>query len=222
MLPTQPDPDDVIRCTTPFLIVVHNAFEMATIRALDFFKPKKPGRRRIIDPASVNSSLFSALVRYYVMLALNDKGWDAREEELNGIDSRQIPYDVDNLPNNGLLLTYLDYEFRIRKRYYGKLPNPATQAMQDFYQQSLPFAELNEAVKKLHLMLQWNADGHFHFAGLHIVLPTDGGPKFSEWAWRRKIPHPALLIEGRTSEPEAEEPPYQRKKTETGTESDKE
>ena len=114
------------------------------------------------------------------------------------------------------------YEFRIRKRYYGKLPNPSTRAMQDFYQQVLPFAEVDQVAQKLHLMLLWNSDGHFRFSGLHMVLPTDGSPKFSEWAWRRKIPHPALLIEGRTSEPEAADPPYRKKNIETGTEPDSE
>lgn len=221
MPPIQSDPDEVIRLTTPFLIVVHNAFEAAAIRAIDFFKPSK-GRRRVVDPALVNSSLFSALVRYYVMKALNEKGLNAQEEECNGIDPADIPYDVDNLPNNGLLLTYENFEFRIRKRYYGKLPNPLTRAMQDFYQQVLPFAESQE-VAKLHLMLLWNADAHFRFSGLHMVLPTDGSPKFSEWDWRRKIPHPASLIKGRTAEPEAEDPPYEKKKKkDTGSETDSE
>ena len=171
----------------------------------------------MIDPALVNSSLFSALVRYYVMKALNEKGLEARQEEkCEGIDPKDIPYDVDNLPNNGLLLTYSDYEFRIRKRYYGKLPNAATQAMQDFYQQSLPFSDVDQTVQKLHLVLLWNSDSHFHFTGLHIVLPTDGGPNFQSGPGV-EIPHPALLIkDGRANQ--AGDPAYSRKKTETGTE----
>jgi hypothetical protein len=214
------DPDDVIRFATPILIVVHNAFEAAAIKALEFFVPRTRGRgkRGEIDPASVNSSLYSALVRYYVKTALNDKGMDASEEEQNGIDPRDIPYDVDNLPNNGLLLKYGDFEFRIRKRYYGRLPNPATAAMQQFYQQRLPFeTAAADALKKLHLMILWSSDSHFRFSRLDLVLPTDGDPKFSEWEWRRKVPHPALLLEGRTMASDEEDPPYRKKKADTGT-----
>jgi hypothetical protein len=224
MLPPNSDPDEVISRTTPLLILVHNAFEMAAIRALEFFAPHKRRRKkRLAAPETVNSALYSALVRYYVKLALNEKGIVANEEEHEGINPSDIPYDLDNLPNNGLLLKYTDCEFRIRKKYYGKLPNPATRAMQDFYQQSLPFPELASAIQRLHLMILWNADSHFRFSGLELALPIDGGPKFAEWEWRRKIPHPALLIDGRTSEPEAEDPPYgKKKKSDTGTDPEKE
>ena len=102
MLTTQSEPQEVIRQATPLLIVVHNAFEMAAIRALEFFTPRGRGRKPIVDPALVNSSLYSALVRYYVMRALNEKGFDTHEEDLQGIDPKDIPYDIDNLPNNGL------------------------------------------------------------------------------------------------------------------------
>jgi hypothetical protein len=224
MLPPNADPDEVILRTAPLLIVVHNAFEAAAIRSLDFFAPKGRGRKREpIDAESVNSALFSSLVRYYVRLSLNEKGLEAREEDFDGLDPRDVPYDLDNLPNNGLLLKYADCQLRIRKKYYGKLPNPATVAMQEFYQQSLPFGpmpveSLVNGATRLKLMILWNRDSHFRFSGLELVLPIDGGPKFSEWEWRRKIPHPATLIAGRTRSEEDEDLPYNReKKSDTGT-----
>jgi len=186
MLPLNADPDEVILRTAPLLIVVHNAFEAAAIRSLEFFAPKRGSRKqRPIDPESVNSALFSALVRYYVRLSLNEKGYEANEEEFDGIDPKDVPYDIDNLPNNGLLLKYADYQLRIRKKYYGKLPNAATSAMQDFYQQTLPFGPVpvdgcGNGLTRLKLMILWNRDSHFRFSGLDLVLPIDGGPKFSE------------------------------------------
>jgi hypothetical protein len=98
------------------------------------------------------------------------------------------------------------------------MPNPATPTMVEFYQQSFQFVEdVDEALRKLKLMILWNADSHFRFAGLDLVLPTDGGPKFAVWEWRRKIPHPALLISGRTTDVAEEDPPYGKKKSDTGT-----
>src|SRR5262245_37373046 len=131
MLPPNAAPDDVIRSATPILMVIYNAFEMAAIRSLEFFASNKKGKgkKRETDPAAVNRSLFSALVRYYVRLALNDKGMEASDEEQTGIDPKDIPYDLDNLPNNGLLVKYDYFDFRIRKKYYGRLPNPVTNAM---------------------------------------------------------------------------------------------
>jgi hypothetical protein len=218
MLPPNADPDEVIRRTAPLLIVVHNAFEAAAIRSLEFFAPKRGrGKQGPIDPTSVNSALFSSLVRYYVRLSLNEKGMEANEEDFAGIDPKDVPYDLDNLPNNGLLLKYADCHLRVRKKYYGKLPNPATSAMQDFYQQSFPFGPvavdgLGNGSARLNLMILWNRDSHFRFSGLDLVLPTDGGPKFSEWEWKRKIPHPATLIAGKTRAEEDEDLPYNEEK----------
>jgi hypothetical protein len=45
MLPPNAGPDEVIRNATPVLILVHNAFEMAAIRALEFFTPRNRKRR---------------------------------------------------------------------------------------------------------------------------------------------------------------------------------
>jgi hypothetical protein len=132
MLPPHADPDEVIRRNSPLLILVHNVFEASTIRALEFFAPRRGRRKNApIDPQNVNSALFSALVRYYVMLSLNEKGIEAQDEDFSGIDPQEVPFDLDNLPNNGLLLRHTDCQFRIRKKYYGRLPNPATAAMQD-------------------------------------------------------------------------------------------
>jgi len=220
MLPPNTDPDEVIRRISPLLIVVHNAFEASAIQALEFFAPK--GRRRSgpIDPDTVNSPVYSSLVRYYVREALNERGLEAREEELDAIDPADVPYDVDNLPNNGLLLKYADCQLRIRKKYYGRMPNATTTAMQDFYQQSFPFGPVavdSGAVHpRLKLMILWNRDAHFRFSGLELVLPTDGGPKFSEWEWRRKIPHPATLIAGQTRVEGDEDLPYEEQRK-TGT-----
>jgi hypothetical protein len=168
---------------------------------------------------TVNSSVFSALVRYYVMLSLNEKGIEADEERFDGIDPKDVPYDLDNLPNNGLLLKYEGCRLRIRKKYYGKLPNPVTETMQDFYQQRLPFGPvpvggLGQGTP-LMLMILWNRDSHFRFSGLDLVLPTDGGPKFAVWEWKRKIPHPATLITGKTRADEDEDLAFG--KTKTGT-----
>lgn len=226
MLPVNADPDEVIRRTTPLLIVVHNAFEAAAIRSLEFFAPKRDRRKRgPIDPETVNSALFSSLVRYYVMLSLNEKGIEAKDEDFTGIDPQEVPYDLDNLPNNGLLLKYTDCQFRLRKKYYGRLPNATTGAMRDFYQQCLPFGpvavgNVGNGLPPLKLMILWNRDSHFRFSGLDLVLPIDGGPKFAEWEWKRKIPHPATLIAGKTQAEEDEDLPYDEgKKRDTGTDS---
>lgn len=222
MLPPHADPDEVIRRNSPLLILVHNVFEAATIRALEFFAPRR-GRKKNgpIDPSTVNSALFSALVRYYVMLSLNEKGIEAQDEDFSDFAPEDVPFDLDNLPNNGLLLRYADCQFRIRKKYYGRLPNPATFAMQDFYQQGLPFGPMaveDNPLPLLKLMILWNRDSHFRFSGLDLVLPTDGGPKFAEWEWKRKVPHPATLIAGKTTDAEGEDLPYdERKKHDTGT-----
>jgi hypothetical protein len=223
MLPTNTDPDEVIRRTAPVLVAVYKAFEAAAITSLEFFAPKRGRRKRgPIDPETVNSSVFSALVRYYVRLALNEKGLDTSEEDFTGVDPLDVPYDLENLPNNGLLLKYAGCQLRIRKKYYGKLPNPATSTLQDFYQQSLPFGPMlvdgDEVPPPLKLMILWNCDSHYHFSGLDLVLPTDGGPKFSEWEWKRKVPHPATLIAGKTQDEDEDELPFDTgKKKGTGT-----
>lgn len=67
-------------------------------------------------------------------------------------------------------------------------------------------------------MILWNRDSRFRFSGLDLVLPTDGGPKFAEWEWKRKVPHPVTLIAGKTRPDEDEDLPYDTgKQTDTGT-----
>jgi hypothetical protein len=221
MLPFHADPDEVIRRTTPLLISVHNAFDASCLRALDFFTIGRGRRRRLPEPEDVNSSLASALVRFYVREVLNEKGIETTEEDFTGLNLGDVPFDLDNLPNNGILLKYGDCHFRLRKKYYGRLPNPATSAMQDFYQQTLPFGPVpvnGTPPPPLKLMILWNRDSHFRFAGLELVLPIDGGPKFAEWEWRRRIPHPATLLTGKTQVEDGEELPYSLQRQSTGTE----
>jgi hypothetical protein len=66
-------------------------------------------------------------------------------------------------------------------------------------------------------MILWNRDSHFRFSGLDLVLPIGGGPKFAEWEWKRRIPHPATLITGKTQADEEDDLPYGGKKSGTGT-----
>jgi hypothetical protein len=122
------------------------------------------------------------------------KGITADDDDDNTF-SQQESYDLAILPNNGLVIRDGDAQFRIRKANHGRIPNPATVAQKDFYQQTL-FPDHRVA----NFLILWQIDQQYRFRGLDLGFPMCGDGRHGAWQWKENLPHPAILLSRSRSE----------------------
>jgi hypothetical protein len=161
------EPEQVLFRARPLLIELHKAFETAIPVGLDYFTWRKAEH--------VNSTVFSALVRYEVKEWLNRAGFTATEEtEEDEADGRLIgdaTCDLQSLANNGLLLTYKGLRIRIRKAFRSSLPFPGSRTQRDFYQQRFCFDTEGIEDPVMNLLVLWDVDSNYRFQSLKLVSP---------------------------------------------------
>src|SRR5439155_895797 len=109
-----PDPDQVVQELSGLAPSIYKAFEAGTMGARAYFA----SRSESIEPYH-----FASQTRY-----------EARQHLVRA--GHRVDFELGQLANNGLILTYGDYCIRIRKSDDGKVPVPGgSSVLQDFYQQ---------------------------------------------------------------------------------------
>lgn len=146
------------------IFAVHSAFEDTPRLAKQFFEDQK----RKVDPFLIND-----LIRYYIKRHLVSLQFDVTEN-----------YDVDDLPNNGLSVTYSGHRVRILKAERGDLPVPHSDTKIDFYNQQLSLdslvdddGNLRQPALRPNVLILWELTNNYDFNQLYLACPKTGGKK---------------------------------------------
>jgi hypothetical protein len=175
LAPEAPDPDRVLKDVGGISPTIYEALEGAAISARGFFE----ARGESVEPYH-----FASHVRY-----------DARQYLVRR--GHKVDFELGDLPNNGLMLTYGRYSIRIRKSDEGDVPIPgASTVLQRFYHQlSLRFNN-QQLSKPINLLILWDVlKPSYVLAGdLLLVYPTGGAITRDSvtYSWMVSLPHPAL------------------------------
>lgn len=165
------------------IFAVHGAFEDAPRLAKQFFEDQK----RKVDPFLIND-----LIRYYIKRHLAGLRFDVTEN-----------YDVDDLPNNGLSVTYKGYRVRILKAERGDLPIPHSGTKIDFYNQQLSLDSLvddddnlRQPTLRPNVLILWELTPNYDFNQLYLACPKTGGKKrkFVTAYFNEAIEHPVYSL----------------------------
>jgi len=174
LAPEPPDPDRVLNDLAGIGPTIYEALEDAAISARGFFDARGEG----VEPYH-----FASHVRY-----------DARQYLVRR--GHNVDFELGDLPNNGLMLTYSRYCIRIRKSDEGDVPIPgASTVLQRFYHQlSLRFGNA-QLSKPINLLILWDVlKPSYALAGdLLLVYPTGGAITRDSvtYSWMVSLPHPA-------------------------------
>lgn len=168
-----PEPDDVIRDLQPLTPHFYQALEAGAVVARAFFDE----RGDEVEPYH-----FASTVRYVAKRSLGEAGLIVEVE-------------VDDLANNGLSLTYEQYNVRIRKRDEDGLPVPGhSRVLQDFYQQSLRL--LPETAERVNLLILWDIlrPSFALTETLYLACPKSGGITRDSVSahWLVQLPNPTF------------------------------
>lgn len=171
-----PDSQKSLQDLQPITPLFYSAFEAATQNVKEFFER---------EAKQIDNWLAPCLVRYYAKGFLRNAGQDIDDE----------PYDLDDsLSNNGLCLSYGNYQIRIWKTSDGHLPVPGpSQVRQAFFNQQLSLG-FPLPVGKINLAILWSASASYGLAGLALSCPRGGKETRAsvQEYWSVPIPHPAL------------------------------
>lgn len=171
-------PQDVFAKLAPLFPVLYAALEAATHETREFFDAK--GKR-------IDRYLAPCLVRYFGKAYLLELGQRAHYEE----------DDVGNLANNGLALTYADYQLRILKADLGQPPAPGhSRKKQAFYhqQKEMVFGDLankQAVLSQMNLIVLWDVDAAYDLKPLSLACPMAGlvSRASVEVHWQEEIPY---------------------------------
>lgn len=106
-----PDAQTAMCDLAEIIPAIYDVIENATLKARDYFWAQD---------LVVNNAAYVALVRYHAVLQFQDRG-----------------YRPENLPNNGLCLTYGGYKIKIYKLLFKAVPPPGpSRRRQRFYNQN--------------------------------------------------------------------------------------
>lgn len=157
---------DVVREVGPLLLLVTEALDFGASKAASFFNGEGELPDRYLHPA---------LVRWNAKRFLRDSGHVVEEEEGDHSD-----VDSDELANNGILVSYKEFQLRVLKAEEGNLlPVPGrSEAKQAFYSQQLAvrFNDAGDAQPiRMNLVLLWDVDGTQALSRLVLVYPRTGG-----------------------------------------------
>jgi len=177
-----PEPEVVLKNLAYLLPTIYSALQDGTYKAKEYCDQYETAGR--IDPF-----LAPNLVRYHTIKLLQKQG-HLIDEELN----------LDNVPNNGICLSYRNYKIRILKASNGDLPVPGhSKSRQHFYHQ-IPFKFMDEedsGVTMLNLVLLWDVATQYNLSEVCLVCPKSGGVKREtvEAHWSYPIPLAVLMGE---------------------------
>jgi hypothetical protein len=171
-----PSPDDILADLDPIIPDIYRALEAAQHEALAYFRD---------DNHVPDCYLFAALFRYRAKHYLAKFGLM-----------------LDDIPNNGLCITYLHYTIRILKRDEGRIPAPGPSlTRQGYYAQEIPlpyFAPLwyrEQADKRpVNLLIVWDTTRSLTLTGLVMACPKSGDADrdSARMHWRVPLPNPAF------------------------------
>lgn len=130
---------------------------------------------------AVNRTLYPGIVRYRALQVLNCAGVEAAEFELG------------NIANNGIEITYGSYKLRVLKAEDGDVPRAGTSARKrNFYCQGTLFGVQWESAATTNLVLVWDYSGPaITELTLACPLAAESKPSGVQLAWSTPVPHPA-------------------------------
>lgn len=180
-----PDPETALADLAGFTPALFEVMEGAMLEARDYF------RRR---GEKVNNWTYCCLVRYHALLLFKKHG-----------------FKPDELPNNGLCLTFGRYKIKLYKLFHDEVPPPGpSRKRQRFYkmnaqpiqdgpwQPSLLAPALMSLLSRLpggaiNLIVTWEPTKYFDLSGLSLACPKNGthNPAKVDLFWQTSIPHPA-------------------------------
>jgi hypothetical protein len=171
-----PRPATVLSDLSGPLAAIHGSLEGAAFSAHEAFAAK--GRE-------VEPYYHAATFRYEAKLLLEAEG-----------------FAMQDLGNNGLMLTIARYTIKILKADQGRIPCPGTShTKREFYYQTglemWPDAVVSILREPpINLIIVWDVTAKYALAPLELVCPKSGDADRSsaESYWRIPIPHPATSI----------------------------
>jgi hypothetical protein len=181
-----PSPEEVQKDLELILPTIHTALEHGTLKAREFFEREDQDNQ-------IDRYLAPNLVRYWAKRYLRNAGLQVSEE--------QAEFNMQQLPNNGLCLSFGHYRLRILKSDDGDPPVPGDSvSRQNFYHQiSIAYvtedgAEVQENVTNL--LILWDIDRLYNLTGLSLAYPKSGkDTKASvQVHWHVPITHPAFAF----------------------------
>jgi hypothetical protein len=185
-----PRPEFVMREISGLVPLVHSALDHGVFKAKDFFD----NQENVTDRA-INKSLAPNLVRFYALQELKRSGQDAYEDS--------VGVDFPNIPNNGIHISYDNYEIKILKSNRGEIPVPGnSKSRRNFYDQP---ELLNHTINQddnvdhkninLNLLLLWDVITPYNLDILTLACPKQGDKSRDsvEAHWHCRIPDKILL-----------------------------
>jgi hypothetical protein len=177
-----PSPEAALSDLSRLLPIVYSALEYGTYKAREFFDQQED---HTIDPY-----LAAHLVRFHALAEIRRAGHNASEEDDD--------FDLGNVPNSGILISYGRYNIRILKSTKeGELPAPGHSiSRQSFYHQmSLPFPNRDGELPPVNLILLWDVMNPYDLGKMILACPKAGGMTRDsvEAHWYNPIPDACLL-----------------------------
>jgi hypothetical protein len=174
-----PEPKEVLDDLLEFLPVVCSALDYGVFQAREFFEAEGREIDRFLAPN---------LMRYHAKQLLLRHGHEAEDDN---------EMDVENVPNNGMYVTFGRYHIRILKSLRGDLPIPGqSMSRQLFYQQMALFSHVDGGTQEnINLLLLWNVDSYYTLGELSLACPKSGKTSRESVTshWHCKIPEDYLL-----------------------------
>lgn len=181
-----PSPEEVQQNLELILPIIHTALEHGTLKAREFFEHEDKDK-------NVDRYLAPNLVRWWAKKYLHGAGLQVTEE--------QAEFDLQQLPNNGLCLSFGRYRIRILKSDDGELPVPGNSVRrQNFYHQiSIVYVTEEGALVQedvTNLIILWDISRPYNLSGLSLAYPKSGkDTKASvQVHWHVPIKHPAFAF----------------------------
>lgn len=184
-----PSSEEALADLTLIFPLVYSALEIGTVKAQEFFiteqRDKDDKRNRYLAPS---------LIRYHAIKELESAHYKIKVVEASSCINLQ------DVPNNGLMISYGNYDIRILKSNNGELPIPGhSTSRQQYYQQlSFPFhKDIPKHLSKINLIILWNMDRNHSLGDISLACPKAGGhTKDSvEIYWHTQIPSSLLIHE---------------------------
>ena len=98
------------------------------------------------------------------------------QNEAAAEEADPVQWNVQNLANNGLELSYQGCQIRIRKARGRSIPRPTSATQRGFYMQELlDFGEEGSG-SVMNLLILWRVDSSSQLLGLDLVKPTSNEP----------------------------------------------
>jgi hypothetical protein len=165
-----PSADDVLADLTPLRPLLYASVRGGVAEARRYFF----GAGAEIDPY-----LFCHIVRFRAKQVLEGEGYSVQEFELA------------DLANSGLAMTFAGYPIRIRKGDQGQLPAPQSQSLLDFYeQQQLRLTFPGEMPGKPNLVVLWDVERPSYEMTKTMVLACPAGVTRSDVPCHWKVALP--------------------------------